>query len=417
MKVVFYYVRHGQTRFNEKGRMQGVCDSPLTQQGIKQAESAQQALRDVYFDHVYSSPSGRCLSTAKIILKGRKMEPVVLSSLHEVDFGRLEGSRVTSHPDEIKSCLEKQDYTSVNGESKYSVYERIDASLSTILSDCKDGDHVLLVSHGGFEMSFMEHALHVNLDELFSANAHDPIPNAGIMCFVYEDDTFTMLLPPTKAQSFIAPKEEKNIHFYYVNHGQTRFNQYNRMQGVSDSPLTERGMHEIQRCAELLKDTHFDAIYTSPLMRSLDTAMMIAHDRNITPILCKGLQEIDYGMFEGIVRDSWLKEIQEHRTKHDDWSDVGGESREAFELRVKHTFAKIVCASKDQSTILIVGHSEYYKRLLEILFGLQAEEEMTKLREEGKQPHPYGGIARFDYVDGKWSLKQYMSSQIDEKSA
>lgn len=413
MKVVFYYVRHGQTRFNEKGRMQGVCDSPLTQQGIQQAESAQQALRDVYFDHVYASPSGRCLSTSKILLKGRNIEPIVLSSLHEVDFGRFEGSRVTSHPDEIKACLEKQDYTSVNGESKYSVYERIDASLSTILSDCKDGDHVLLVSHGGFEMSLMEHALHVNVEDLLSDHVHDPIPNAGIMCFVYEDDTFTMLVPPTKAESFIAPKENKSIHFYYVNHGQTLFNQYNRMQGVSDSPLTERGMHEIQQCAEKLKNIHFDAIYTSPLTRSLDTAMLIAHDRNLTPIPLTGLQEIDYGMFEGIVRDSWLKEIQEHRAKHDDWSDVDGESCDAFALRVKHTFAKIVSTAKNQSTILIVGHSEYYKRLLEILFGLQAEEEMMKLRKEGKQPHPYGGIACFDYQNGKWFLQRYMSTEID----
>ena len=34
MKVIMYFVRHGQTRLNEKGRMQGVCDSPLTTQGI-----------------------------------------------------------------------------------------------------------------------------------------------------------------------------------------------------------------------------------------------------------------------------------------------------------------------------------------------------------------------------------------------
>ena len=38
MKVIMYFVRHGQTRLNEKGRMQGVCDSPLTTQGELQVE-------------------------------------------------------------------------------------------------------------------------------------------------------------------------------------------------------------------------------------------------------------------------------------------------------------------------------------------------------------------------------------------
>lgn len=38
MKVNFYYVRHGQTLFNRLGRMQGMCDSPLTEQGIEDAK-------------------------------------------------------------------------------------------------------------------------------------------------------------------------------------------------------------------------------------------------------------------------------------------------------------------------------------------------------------------------------------------
>ena len=35
MKVNFYYVRHGQTLFNRLGRMQGMCDSPLTEKGVE----------------------------------------------------------------------------------------------------------------------------------------------------------------------------------------------------------------------------------------------------------------------------------------------------------------------------------------------------------------------------------------------
>lgn len=49
MKVIMYFVRHGQTRLNEKGRMQGVCDSPLTSQGELQVEKTRVALNNVFF--------------------------------------------------------------------------------------------------------------------------------------------------------------------------------------------------------------------------------------------------------------------------------------------------------------------------------------------------------------------------------
>ena len=42
MVKTFYVMRHGQTRFNLQGRIQGACDSPLTELGIEQAKSARQ---------------------------------------------------------------------------------------------------------------------------------------------------------------------------------------------------------------------------------------------------------------------------------------------------------------------------------------------------------------------------------------
>ncbi len=40
MIKTFYLMRHGQTRFNVQGRIQGVCDSPLTEERIEQAKAA-----------------------------------------------------------------------------------------------------------------------------------------------------------------------------------------------------------------------------------------------------------------------------------------------------------------------------------------------------------------------------------------
>ena len=45
-----YIVRHGQTYINRYDKMQGWCDTPLTDKGIKGAKDAGKALSDIPFD-------------------------------------------------------------------------------------------------------------------------------------------------------------------------------------------------------------------------------------------------------------------------------------------------------------------------------------------------------------------------------
>ena len=70
MKITFHYVRHGETLFNVLDRMQGWCDSPLTQHGIQQALEARQQLLPITLNRAFSSTSERCIDTANIILSG-----------------------------------------------------------------------------------------------------------------------------------------------------------------------------------------------------------------------------------------------------------------------------------------------------------------------------------------------------------
>ena len=45
-----YIVRHGQTYINRYDKMQGWCDTPLTDEGIKGAKDAGKALSNIPFD-------------------------------------------------------------------------------------------------------------------------------------------------------------------------------------------------------------------------------------------------------------------------------------------------------------------------------------------------------------------------------
>ena len=56
-----YLMRHGQTLFNLQNKIQGWCDSPLTELGQYQAKVAGQYFKDhqITFDHAYCSTSYR----------------------------------------------------------------------------------------------------------------------------------------------------------------------------------------------------------------------------------------------------------------------------------------------------------------------------------------------------------------------
>lgn len=84
--IQFYYVRHGETIFNVKNLSQGSCDSPLTKNGIHQAEKAKEKIKDICFDKVFSSSSERALDTANIILEGHQNQVVPLKGLKEMSF-------------------------------------------------------------------------------------------------------------------------------------------------------------------------------------------------------------------------------------------------------------------------------------------------------------------------------------------
>ncbi len=65
------------------------------------------------------------------------------------------------------------------------------------------------------------------------------------------------------------------IHFYLVRHGQTRLNRSRRLQGTTNSPLTKKGIRMAKRLGQELKNIRFEAVYTSDLQRTKETARYI----------------------------------------------------------------------------------------------------------------------------------------------
>lgn len=74
MDATFFVVRHGQTLFNVMGKVQGWCDTPLTEEGVRAARSLGRGLADVDFTAAYSSDSGRAVQTLQAVLASRAAE-------------------------------------------------------------------------------------------------------------------------------------------------------------------------------------------------------------------------------------------------------------------------------------------------------------------------------------------------------
>ena len=85
-----YLMRHGETLFNTMDVNQGQCDSPLTENGIRQAKAAKAWFdaHNVHFDEVYSSTSERACDTAEIVSGGMPYPP----QRSQGNFPRYEGS-------------------------------------------------------------------------------------------------------------------------------------------------------------------------------------------------------------------------------------------------------------------------------------------------------------------------------------
>lgn len=147
-----YFVRHGQTLFNVQDKVQGWCDSPLTDEGVEVAKRLGEALKDVHFDALYSSISERAYDTACYIAKDEAYCIQVDKRLKEFNFGILEGdlheSRVLleNRPKDRIALLE-EGWCDVGGENLAMVKERA----ASFMKDIENIDgKILIVSHGLF---------------------------------------------------------------------------------------------------------------------------------------------------------------------------------------------------------------------------------------------------------------------------
>ncbi len=146
----------------------------------------------------------------------------------------------------------------------------------------------------------------------------------------------------------------------FIRHGETDWNVARRIQGHTDIPLNETGRAQALAMAFNAAHQHFRAIYSSDLMRTMETAQVLAQreDQDVKPFA--QLRERHYGVFQGITAAEGAERYPQayaHYVARDlDYDFETGESLRALAERVSQGIDWLVRHHSGQ-TIAAVSHS------------------------------------------------------------
>lgn len=101
------------------------------------------------------------------------------------------------------------------------------------------------------------------------------------------------------------------MRLYVIRHGETDWNACYRLQGRTDIELNERGRQAARATAAGMRDIPIDLVITSPLRRARETAELVLEGRLVPVREDRRIQEIGFGVYEGIKARNEKREIIE----------------------------------------------------------------------------------------------------------
>jgi len=181
-----------------------------------------------------------------------------------------------------------------------------------------------------------------------------------------------------------------------VRHGQTDGNKEGTYYGWLDFSLNEIGKAQALKIREKIKDMTFEAIYTSPLRRALETTRRIKPDQDTPILLNEALKELHFGEWEGMT----CSEIQEKFPQLWDewcknWVDFCFPRGESFRQLYQRVTCEIdhILQTHRHGKVLIVSHHGCIRGIISYLLG-------TGIEGYWRYKIKPGTISRIEIVDG-----------------
>jgi probable phosphoglycerate mutase len=155
------------------------------------------------------------------------------------------------------------------------------------------------------------------------------------------------------------PQAQQITRVLAIRHGETEWNVDNRIQGQLNIPLNETGRWQAHRLALALAEEAIDAVYSSDLLRALETAQAVSAGSGRSIVTDTGLRERGFGEFEGLtfkeVEQRWPEQSERWRKRDPEFGPEGGEMLRDFYARCVATATRLAAAHPGE-TIALVAH-------------------------------------------------------------
>lgn len=196
------------------------------------------------------------------------------------------------------------------------------------------------------------------------------------------------------------------MEIYIVRHGRTVWNKAGLIQGSSDVELLKEGIDMAIETGRGLADVYFDAIYSSPLSRAVNTAQLImdARDEKQDIQIDMRLSEMGFGVCEGEI---YVPPGEEGGMLEGFWdapekyvAPEGGDTFADVIERASGFIKHIEFTHSDNERILVVAHAAMNQALMSVL----EKREIKDFWKYGKQLNCAVAIARRE--SGIWQIHE-----------
>ena len=185
---------------------------------------------------------------------------------------------------------------------------------------------------------------------------------------------------------------------YMVRHGQSETNLARCFTGWAQANLTEQGIADAKRAGEYLKGISFDRIYSSDLIRAVQTAQNAIP--SCVPVQLPCLREIGLGKLEMQSIDECIACYGEpfvtHRREHN-FTPYGGENQDMMENRVR-SFLQMLENDPCECAVAF-AHAGTLQTALDIVLGIRLDRSHVRCLN--------GAVAVFEYEAGRWMLRTW----------
>jgi len=159
---------------------------------------------------------------------------------------------------------------------------------------------------------------------------------------------------------------------YLLRHGQIEQAKPRRFIGQLDLPLTTEGERQALDMALLLREVPFTRIFSSPLLRAVQTAAAVAAGRGQAVITAPELAEISLGGWEGLTVEEVRRRFPgQYEQRGNDLTHFRPPDGESFHDLAIRTFAGLNrLAAGNPGPLLIVAHAGVNRALLSTIQNL-----------------------------------------------